>query len=63
MSYCKYTHWKVVGAVPAHHGVLILQLQLVSLALTVAVLMLQAQEAELLVELQEPQVLLLSETS
>ena len=57
------THWKVVGAVSAHHGVLILQLQLVSLALTVTILMLQPEKAELLVELQEPQVLLLSETS
>lgn len=55
------THWEVVGAVVAHQSVLVLQFQRVLLVLTVAVLMLQTKAAQLLVELQEPEVLLVCE--
>lgn len=55
------TYWEIVGAVPAHQGVLVLQLQRVRLALTVAILVLKSEAAQLLVELQEPEVLFVCE--
>lgn len=61
MPVLRVTHWEVVGAVAAHQGVLVLQFQGVRLALAVAVLMLETEAAQLLVELQEPEVLLVCE--
>lgn len=61
MSVFCVTHWEVVGAVAAHQCVLVLQFQRVRLALAVAVLVLQAEATQLLVELQEPEVLLVCE--
>lgn len=61
MSVLYGTHWEVVGAVAAHQRVLVLQFQRVRLAVTVSVLMLQAEATQLLIELQEPEVLLVCE--
>lgn len=57
------THREVVGAVAAHQRVLVLQFQRVRLALAMAVLVLQAEAAQLLIELQEPEVLLVRKRS
>lgn len=61
MSVLCVTHWEIVGAVAAHQCVLVLQFQRVRLALAVAVLMLQTKATQLLIELQEPEVLLVCE--
>lgn len=61
MSELRVTHREIIGAVTAHQGVLVLQLQRVGLALAVPVLVLESEAAQLLVELQEPEVLLVCE--